>query len=90
MGWNEVNAGPGGDPEKAEQEKKRRAQSELAVRQAAREALDGAGQKPLREALRKIALASSYAPGRDHADMAFAEGKRAMAVWLLQMGGNDE
>lgn len=37
--------------------------------------------------LRRLAEAVSYTPGRGEADVAFAEGKRALAVYILRTGG---
>lgn len=61
---------------------------------AARQRLAAACRKALAEdnpefikMLRRIAESASYAPGRSEADTAFAEGKRAVAVTILRMGG---
>lgn len=61
--------------------------------QQEREALEAAcarafdGNEVLIRHLRKIAMAGSFAPGRAADQVAFAEGKRALAVYLLTLGG---
>lgn len=42
---------------------------------------------PLFRMLRKIALGGSYVPGRDASAVAWAEGKRALATFILHKGG---
>ncbi len=37
--------------------------------------------------LRKIALGGSYVPGREATAVAWAEGKRALATFILHKGG---
>ena len=89
MGWNEVNAGGHtAQADNAEQEK--REANEKALRQAMQKALSGGNQRPLRDFLKRTALAGSYSPGRSHADMAYTEGMRALAVKLLHLGGENE
>jgi len=44
-------------------------------------------QPNLRQHLQKIALSTSYSPGRSPADVAYVEGSRALAAQLLNLGG---
>ena len=46
-----------------------------------------AGGEELTKWLRGIAEGGSYAPGRQPSDVAYAEGKRALAVMMLKLGG---
>ncbi len=58
-----------------------------------REALEAACLRALADApmlvryLRKVAYAASYVPGRTPDQVAWAEGKRALAAQLLTFGG---
>lgn len=89
MGWREVD-GQGAPKEQTQAEDQKRKDADRALRQAAVAALAKTEQKPLREYLRRVAMASSYAPGRAHADMSYAEGQRALAAKLLDLGGCNE
>lgn len=72
--------------EKAKQAEQRE-QSKRELRRAIIRAVDGDQQKALREMLIDMAMASSYMKGRSAEDVAFAEGKRAFAAYLLREGG---
>jgi len=53
-------------------------------------ALTGPEQKVLRKWLRQTAFGASYMPGREADKVAWLEGKRALAVFMLKEGGYDE
>lgn len=57
------------------------------LRQALKRALEGDEQKPLRDWLEKTARSASYQPGRDLYAVTWAEGKRAIATFILNEGG---
>lgn len=59
----------------------------LEVQRCLRRALAGDAQKPLRDWLFRIAMAASYAPGRENTTVAWNEGRRAMATYILGKGG---
>lgn len=88
MGWGELESGK--NSESTEQDQKKRADELRAIKQCARVAFAADKQKPLRDYLRKVAMASSFAPSRSHADIAYVEGQRAFALKLLELGGNNE
>lgn len=72
------------DP-KAEWEQRHKAQQE--VQRCIRRALEGDAQKPLREWLYKIGMAASYTPGKTSDAVAWNEGRRAIATFILSNGG---
>jgi hypothetical protein len=53
-------------------------------------ALAGPEQKVLRTWLRQTAFGASYMPGREAEKVAWLEGKRALAAFMLKEGGCDE
>ncbi|MFP3915366.1 MAG: hypothetical protein ACLFWM_10865 [Actinomycetota bacterium] len=73
--------------EERERKAREREEHQRQLEYAARVALSVEGAKPLVEELRRIAMGNAYAQGRNKADMAFADGKRATAVHLLKLGG---
>ena len=86
MGWQNVDqkkrdAGQREAAQHKEQEEAR------ALRRAARRAFQGEGQGPLRDELLRAVRRSTYNPNASHADMAYAEGYRKLAVDLLKLGG---
>jgi len=52
-----------------------------------RRAIKGNEQKVLRDWLVKLTTAASFQPGRSAETVAFAEGKRAIASFILHEGG---
>lgn len=68
-----------------EQQKQELARQEL--KKCLRRALEGDEQKLLRAWLHQMVLAASYAPGREIDKVAWLEGKRALAAFILKEGG---
>jgi len=86
MGWQDVTI-KGTDPAEQEAAQHKEQEESRALRQAARRALQGDGQGPLRDELTRAVHRCSYSPNATHAEMAFAEGYRKLAIDLLKLGG---
>lgn len=86
MTWESIDT-PEHEPTPEEQNRARQAQEDQAeLRRQAYRAFKSPDQKLLREHLMQTALARSYTPGANPADVAHSEGKRAMALYLLSLG----
>lgn len=77
MAWQDLNSKPE-NPEQTERLNK--------VKAGCVRALEAGGDE-LTKWLRSVAEGGSYTPGRQPADVAYAEGKRALAVAILKLGG---
>lgn len=77
MAWQDLSSKPD-NPEHQERHNK--------VAAGCVRALEAGGDE-LTKWLRGIAEGGSYAPGRQPTDVAYAEGKRALAVAILKLGG---
>lgn len=86
MTWNDLDTK--GDNAEAQRMREAHAAKVNELSQAAVRALGPAQQAPLVEWLRATALSYSYASGRSAEDVAFAEGRRQLAVELLKLGGS--
>jgi len=73
-----------------EQAVDRQAEERRELSRCIKRALDGPEQKVLRKWLRQTALGASYMPGREAEKVAWLEGKRALAAFMLKEGGYDE
>ena len=85
MTWDDLNPASA-DAADRERQKQAHEAKAAALKQAVVRALGPAKQTEFKEYLRAIALGYSYTSGRSAEDVAFAEGRRWLAVELLKMG----
>lgn len=84
MSWDDITGT--GDNDARERHRQAHEAKLAALKQACARALASREQTELKEFLRSVALGFSYTSGRSAEDVAFVEGRRRLAIELLQLG----